>query len=279
MTLGSRVKQSNMLHYGVPATTCLESVKEKVQKTLLKNYNVTNPMHSNEIKLKHKETNINRYGSENVFGSEIIKNKIKETNLNRYGVKNPFQSEKIKEKIKETNIIKYNTPYYTKTQDYKDKTRETNLKKYGVEWSSQNYEIFCKQKSKYLYNNIKFDSSWELAYYIWLVDNKIEFKYQPECNFYYYVNGIEKRYFPDFYLNNEYIEIKGPQFLDENKNLKPLYNNQSIDIINAKNQCMHDINIKILSINEIKPILKYIKEKYGKNYLTQFKYDKMHSDN
>ena len=32
---------------------------------------------------------------------------------------------------------------------------------------------------KYKYNDLKFDSSWELAYYIWLKDNNIQFTYQP----------------------------------------------------------------------------------------------------
>ena len=33
-------------------------------------------------------------------------------------------------------------------------------------------------------------------------------------------------------------------------------------------------NVKIISDEEIKPILDYINEKYGKNYLKQFKYEK-----
>jgi hypothetical protein len=35
---------------------------------------------------------------------------------------------------------------------------------------------FCKNRF-YKYNNIIFDSSWELAYYIWLNDNNIKFIY------------------------------------------------------------------------------------------------------
>jgi len=39
----------------------------------------------------------------------------------------------------------------------------------------------------------------------------------------------------------------------------------------AKYQCMLDNNVKILKEEDIKPILKYITEKYGKDYLKQFK--------
>lgn len=42
----------------------------------------------------------------------------------------------------------------------------------------------------------------------------------------------------------------------------------------AKYECMIKNNVKIISDEEIKPILDYINEKYGKNYLKQFKYEK-----
>lgn len=37
---------------------------------------------------------------------------------------------------------------------------------------------------------------------------------------------------------------------------------------------MIDNNVKILREKDIIPILDYINEKYGKNYLKQFKYEK-----
>ena len=123
----------------------------------------------------------------------------------------------------------------------------------------------------YTFNNIKFDSSWELAYYIWLKDHNIDFEYQPNMPIEYKVNNLIKYYYPDFLINNQFYEIKGNQFFNENNQLINPFNN-TLDI--EKYQCMIDNNVKILREKDIIPILDYINEKYGKNYLKQFKYEK-----
>ena len=43
------------------------------------------------------------------------------------------------------------------------------------------------------------------------------------------------------------------------------------DQFEAKHQCMIKNNVKILTSIDMKPILKYIKDKYGKDYLKSFK--------
>ena len=123
----------------------------------------------------------------------------------------------------------------------------------------------------YTFNNIKFDSSWELAYYIWLKDHNIDFEYQPNMPIEYKVNNLIKYYYPDFLINNQFYEIKGNQFFNENNQLINPFNN-TLDI--EKYQCMIDNNVKILREKDIIPILDYNNEKYGKNYLKQFKYEK-----
>ena len=123
----------------------------------------------------------------------------------------------------------------------------------------------------YTFNNIKFDSSLELAYYIWLKDHNIDFEYQPNMPIEYKVNNLIKYYYPDFLINNQFYEIKGNQFFNENNQLINPFNN-TLDI--EKYQCMIDNNVKILREKDIIPILDYINEKYGKNYLKQFKYEK-----
>ena len=40
------------------------------------------------------------------------------------------------------------------------------------------HDFFIKGCKFYCYNNVMFDSSWELAYYIWLKDNNINFEYK-----------------------------------------------------------------------------------------------------
>lgn len=122
----------------------------------------------------------------------------------------------------------------------------------------------------YTYNNLIFDSSWELAYYIWLTDNNIKFEYQPNIYFEYTVNNKIHKYFPDFCIENKLYEIKGTQFFNESGEFIDPYKNNMLKA-KCKYQCMLDNNVKILKEEDIKPILKYITEKYGKDYLKQFK--------
>ena len=119
-----------------------------------------------------------------------------------------------------------------------------------------------------------FDSSPEIAYYIWLSDHKIEFEYQPNIKFKYIANEKEHFYYPDFKINDELIEIKGDHFFDKNGNFRCPFNILNENIQNeykAKYQCMLDNNIKILRKNEIRNIFYYIEKTYGKHYLKQFK--------
>ena len=72
-------------------------------------------------------------------------------------------------------------------------------------------------------------------------------------------------------------EIKGLQHFrnfDKTKDMIWPNNPKKDYIAEAKHQCMIKNNVKIISVEEIKPILDYINEKYGKNYLKQFKYEK-----
>ena len=70
-------------------------------------------------------------------------------------------------------------------QNRQNKTRITSLLKYNTESPNQCHEIICKMRKKYIYDNLRFDSSWEIAYYIWLKDHNIEFEYQPDISFEY----------------------------------------------------------------------------------------------
>lgn len=49
---------------------------------------------------------------------------------------------------------------------------------------------------------MKFDSIYEIAYYIWLIDHNIEFKYEPEIRITYLYEGKDHVYMPDFIVNN-----------------------------------------------------------------------------
>ena len=92
------------------------------------------------------------------------------------------------------------------------------------------------------------DSSWELAWVIYNLDHNIIFERSWDSFEYEYLGKIYK-YFPDFKMDNTYVEIKG--YLTE--------------------QAMCKINsfvgeIIVIDKEKIKPYLTYVVEKYGKNF-------------
>ena len=102
------------------------------------------------------------------------------------------------------------------------------------------------------YKGIHCDSSWELAFIIWNIDNGHEIKRYKETR-YYILNGQQKKYFPDFLVDNKYIfEIKGIN--DNISKLKQIYNP---DVI-------------FLYKNDMEFYLNYVVEKYGENFISLY---------
>lgn len=199
--------------------------------------------------------------------SEEVKQHRKDGNIRKFGYENAFQSPIIIKQCKQTKLEKYGDLNWNN----REKAFKTCIKRLGVKIPSQNRDVMLKSNLKYIYNNIIFASSWELAFYIWLKDNKINFQYQPDFNFYYfdeYQNKIRK-YFPDFYLIdfNQIIEIKGDNHFD--KNGYPIYRNRPWK---NKYDFMLQHNIKILRKNEIQKYLDYCNNKFSsKTWYKQFK--------
>lgn len=98
------------------------------------------------------------------------------------------------------------------------------------------------------YNGIYCDSSWELAFVIYHIDNGLNIKRCKERRKYTF-NGKEHIYIPDFVTDNGIIEIKGyktAQWLEKE--------NQNPDI-------------KVLYKDDIKFYIDYAVKHYGKNYI------------
>ena len=107
-----------------------------------------------------------------------------------------------------------------------------------------------------------------------LADHHVSFKYQPDCYFEYVVDGKTMKYFPDFKVKDEYIEIKGLQFFkdkDPTKQMVCPYDHSKDNIYEAKHQCMIKNNVKIMTESDYQIYLDYIKSQYGKKYLDQFR--------
>jgi len=145
-----KIKETNLIKYGVENVFQVEEIKEKCKKTLMTNYGVNHPSKSNKIKNKVKDTMLERYGVEYAQQSQEIREKVAKTNIERYGVECVLQHDKTKEKIKDTNIERYGNKSPSKTQYIKDKTQETIIKKYG-----QHHSKIKKVQDKLTKTNIE----------------------------------------------------------------------------------------------------------------------------
>lgn len=253
---------TNLEKYGYKSSFCTKETQNKVKETIKEKYGVENPFQADEIKQNIKEQNLKLYGVENSQQREDVKEKTRKTNLEKYGNTCVLQSPKIKEKVVKTNIERYNAENVFASEYGKQKIKNTNLEKYGVENPQQNREIQKRTLSHYKFNNINFDSSWELAVYIYSIDNNISIDRLPN-KFIYYDNDNKKHYyFPDFLIEGQLIEIKGPQYIDENGELTD----------KAKLRCMNENNVIMWVEKDVQPYLEYCVSKFNnKNWYKQFK--------
>ena len=168
---------------------------------------------------------------------------------------NNFSDEKrieINNKMKQTLNKKYLSgeliPYWS--NDNFDKTESRKKLSNSISKLREEGKTYCRGSMGY-YHGIHCDSSWELAYLIYCLEHNIQIK---RCNirFNYEYNGEQHIYTPDFIINeSELIEIKG--FKDERWN--------------EKKKCCLLNNITIINKEDIKPYLKYVKDKYGKDFI------------
>lgn len=189
--------------------------------------------------------------------------------MKKYGVDNPSRSNearnKISEKVKESC-----------TEERQKKIEETKLKKYGKR-SITDSEKSMKSRienngtlsvtHRYMFEELEFHSSWEVYFYIY---NKYILKNNITKGkiFEYKYDGNIHRYECDFLVNGENIEIKGGQLLDEDGNLKQM---KTREWNMCKQKCMEENNVKLVVKKDIIKIMKIVDEKYGKNYIEQFK--------
>lgn len=242
------------------------AIKEKRKLTCQKKYGVDAPMQSIEVK-KHWEDNYfektgYRHPSEN---PEVIA-KIKATNLQRYGVDNVRKCDLIKEKIKNTKLARYGN------QNNIEKTRSTNLERYGVPCSWQNPDVRAKCFQRYLYEDMNFDSSLELAFYIYNQDSGKNIIRNPNIYFEFELDGKIHRCFPDFMIDDHLYEIKGDQFLDkESERWIDPFKTKRDDFYEAKHQCLLKNNVCVIYQKDMQSYIDYVNEKYGRDYLKQFR--------
>lgn len=231
--------------------------------TCQEKYNCDNYRQTQEYKDSYQKTCIKKYNKESVNQVEDIKQKKIKTNLEKTGYKWPLLNPEVLNKIDETNFKRYGTKEVHFGSEYcVNKSKETCKNRYGVEYPLQNKEIQEKCKRKYFYNNTYFDSSYELAYYIWLQDNNIDFEYHTII-LEYKIENDTHYYFPDFKVNNELIELKGTHLINEQG---ILIEPSTKKLLIEKTQCLKDNKVKI--ITDCSEQLSYVKNKYGIDFIS-----------
>lgn len=264
--LRNKYKQSVLQKYGTDSFSKTKAFKEKVSDTWKnKTENEKQVMVS-----KCKQTCLKRYGVTNGAKTDKAKEKYRQTCLEKYGVACTFQWEPQKEKTKQTNLKKYGSDNVARNEKVRNKYKETMLKTYGVEYSMQSKEIRDKAVKRYLYENQHFDSSWELAVWIWANDLGKHIEKEP-FGIEYEHDGKTHIYFPDFKIDDVLIEIKGDQFFAEDGTMQNPFDHTKDEIMEVKIQCGLQHGVQIWAKKEMKPILNYIKTKYGTQYLNQFR--------
>lgn len=257
--------------------------KNMVQ-TCLERYGVENPFAATEVKQKIEATKLERYGDSHYTNINQIKEtitklkqddptwlqkrnqKYQETCLERYGTKNSSQNEKVRQKIIQNRskalYDKYGCNSAGLIKSVQLKIQKTVEERYGVKWS-----ILLASRKKLQFNSETFDSIPELAYYIWLTDHHIQFTYHPTLSFPYIHQNKTHYYCPDFLVEQKIVEIKGPQFINNDGTWRDPYVKIDTGCTEAKHQCLISMGVKIIFKDEYQTFIDYVNMKYGDNFL------------
>ncbi len=252
--------------------------KAKAKETLKRNYGVTNPSFAPSVKEKISKNLSEKWNKDR---EEILKKRI-DTNRKKFGYDHASQNPEITKKGIETQRSRNNgylgweDPNKQKISEKAAHKEEANKKRVQTMVERFNSKTVVQGSGNsnhlkgYLYKNIRFDSSWELALYIYLEDNNRQFLYHPGIYFEYEdeENFQKHTCWPDFLIEGQFYELKGEQFFNE-KN-EP-FNKYTKKFWWGKYNALAENNVKILRLEDIKVYLRYIKDKYGKTYLKSFK--------
>lgn len=226
-----------------------------------------------EFKNKIREGMKNSEHWQQVLKSEEYRKSLSEGHKNGNYVQNVMKTKKYKDNMRKSVL---NSEKWIKSQQ--DPERKNKLSIIASK-RAENGEMFVKYK----FENKTFSSSYELAYYIWLKDNNINFIYQADSipfDFY----GVTKHYVPDFKINDRLVEIKGIHFFEnkdpngkmicpwKHKNDTPEKIKLRNELFEAKHQCMIRNNVEI--ITDCSKYIEYVETKYGKSFFKEHKIKK-----
>lgn len=263
------------------------AIQSAIQTNIERYGGLFNPQKAKQTREKHKQENPNYYADIFVKSQHTKKIKYGDEHYMEFGSQSFYAMMEDKhgdphwnnpEKNAKTCLERYGSVVFMPYGSQKFKDRMVEL--YGVEHSSQCHNIRLKQQQAYAYDGRLFGSSWELALYIWLVDSKIDFQYQPDIDIWYEFDGKQHRYEPDFMIEGKLVEVKGDHFFNRDGVMRCPYRKKTwtdeqyqhkCAQYEAKHRCMLKNNVQILLQNDCKKYIDYVEQTYGKDYLKQFK--------
>lgn len=100
---------------------------------------------------------------------------------------------------------------------------------------------------------------------MYLKDHNISFIYKPQP-IPYIDNGTKRLYYPDFFVENTYIETKGECFIDDEGFLiNPYTGNRYI----AKTDFMRNNNVLLFLKKDLANAINYVEITYGKTFIKE----------
>lgn len=192
---------------------------------------------------RSKESAYEKFG-----GEEEYKKKVSMKSKERWENMTDEEKQDMKERMLEGNERKHGNKWYNNNAQ----CRATKQERYGNEFYNNSEQATkttierYKTKNvsyKYFYDDIWFDSSWEVQYYEYLKRNNINFKYHP-CR----IKMENGRYYePDFLLvdDNKLVEIKNSFYVDENGKLRDFADSKTKTHI-YKQKCMEENNVLVI---------------------------------
>ena len=224
--------------------------REKAYKTCKENTGYENPWQNPEHHKSLDKIFIEKFGYKRPFLNDKIKQKARE---NR-------DYELIRKSVKETCGVEF----AFLTEKAKENRRKKLIDTYGTDKIMHIPGIASKTHKKFYKDEMWFDSKPEYEIYKFLMENNIDFEYQPDVSFVYNFNGSSYNYYPDFLIEDEYYEYKGLHFFKNrnpnNRMICPFKNKDeteeehkiTCDLYEAKHQCMIHNGVHIITdVNEI----------------------------
>ena len=139
------------------------------------------------------------------------------------------------------------------TNEYRRRLRNEYIAENGlIEFQKKGYKYGW-------YKGYHCDSSWELAYVMYHLDYNIPIERNNRTFFEYTFEGVIHRFFPDFVVDDTYVEIKGMESEQCDCKVRDI---------------PKGIKFKILYFNEIRPYLEYAESTYGKEFYNLYDKDK-----